>query len=66
MVHDINQIESLVVYIKNHYDRSVPYIDLINGWVSLEGVGIHDADTIDYYIALIPMIEKKIEEAGLR
>lgn len=65
MVHDIKQIESLTAYIENHFDKSVPYVELINSWVSMAGIGIHDAETINYYIALIPMIEKKIEEAGL-
>ena len=59
MLHDAAQIRSLQEYIENQMQDRLPYDKLMNAWIRENAIQIQDADTIDYYIALIPMIERR-------
>lgn len=61
MLHNAVQIKSLQEYMAKHMQDRLPYDKLMNAWIRENGIQIQDADTIDYYIALIPMIERRLE-----
>ncbi len=62
MIHDIEQIRSLKKYIEVHKDEKATYDQLLNSWIRESGACIQDADTVDYYLALILMIERSISK----
>jgi len=59
MIHDIKQIKSLEKFVENNKSKGLPYDELFNNWIRETGAIIQDADTVDYYISLIPMIERR-------
>lgn len=61
MLHDAGQIKSLKEYIAEHRQDRIPYDKLMNAWIREKGILIQDADTVDYYMALIPMIERRLK-----
>lgn len=60
MIHNPIHIESLQQYIREHWQDKIPYDKLMNAWIRERGILIQDADTVDYYMALIPMIERRL------
>ena len=60
MLHDIKQINSLEAFIKANRGKNLPYDLLYNMWIYETGNAVHDADTVDYYMNLIPMIVRRL------
>lgn len=61
MVHDINQIRSLRDFIQKNKDKTMTYDEIFNAWIQDSSLSIQDPDTVDYYMALMPMIERRLD-----
>lgn len=61
MLHKIEQIRSLRDFVEIHRDEKMTYYSLLNAWIRQTGVKVQDADTMDYYLTLIPMIERRLD-----
>lgn len=57
-IHDEKQIESLELFLKKN--RSLPYDQLLNQWMCTQNYMIDDPDTMDYYIDLLPLMERSL------
>lgn len=61
MLHDINQIRSMRKFIKEQVEKNkslTPY-ELFNAWSQSGMVCLQDVETVEYYMALIPMMEER-------
>ena len=61
MLHKIEQIRSLRDFVEIHRDEKMTYYSLLNAWIRQTAVKVQDADTMDYYLTLIPMIERRLD-----
>lgn len=58
MLHDINQIRNLRAFIKRSDKELTPY-ELFNSWTQNSMDCVQDIETVEYYMALIPMIKER-------
>ncbi|MSS38581.1 hypothetical protein [Clostridium porci] len=61
MQHDMNQIRSLQKRVEQEGARKQSYDKILNDWMGDNGILIQDPDTIDYYLTLIPIMERRLE-----
>lgn len=61
MIHDKAMINSLEPFVAKHLSENKGHDELFNEWIGENGLDIHDADTAMYFIALIPMIERRLK-----
>lgn len=61
MIHNVEHIRSLTEFMKNSDVKALSYDMLLNRWMAKTGNIIHDAETIDYYLQLIPLIERRLK-----
>lgn len=62
MIHNVNHIKSLKKYLIKTRSFNLPKDEIFNDWVRTEMIYIHDPDTVDYYISLIPLISISVLE----
>lgn len=60
MTHDIEQIRSLMKFIENTDCTKESYDGILTRWMIETGNAVRDPDTIDYYLQLIPLIERRL------
>lgn len=61
MMHDIEQIRDMRRFIKERIEKSetmTPY-EIYNSWTRDNMVYVQDVETVEYYMALIPMIVER-------
>ncbi len=61
MYHNIHHIRSLQACITQKASQKLPYDKILNQWMEENGILVQDADTIDYYLTLIPIMERRLE-----
>lgn len=61
MVHDIEQIRSMRRFIKEliEKNKTMTSCEIFNSWTRDSMVYVQDVETVEYYMALIPMIEER-------
>lgn len=60
MIHDIKQIRSLMKFIERTDCTTESYDGILTRWMRETGNAVSDPDTIDYYLQLIPLIERRL------
>lgn len=68
MVHDIEQIRSMRSFIKEQIKKNetmTPY-EIFNSWTHDNMMYVQDVETVEYYMALIPMIEERERRLNLQ
>lgn len=61
MQHNIHHIRSLQACVIQQASQKLPYDKILNRWMEENGILVQDADTIDYYLTLIPIMERRME-----
>lgn len=61
MIHDKAMIESLEPFVAKYLSENNKHDELLNEWIREKCLDIHDADTILYCTALIPLIERRLK-----
>lgn len=61
MRHNVNHIRSLQMCVAQQGSEKQSYDKILNCWMDQNGILIQDADTIDYYLMLIPIMERRLE-----
>lgn len=64
MTHKIEQIRSLSRFMKD-IEEPMSYDEILNCWMRETGVLIQDPETIDYYLQLIPRIERRFAHVSV-
>ena len=59
MIHNPLHVKSLKTYIQRNRSFRKTVYEFYNGWIKTEHVDIHDFDTANYYLAMIPMLLKE-------
>ena len=60
MTHDIEQIRSLMKFIESTDCTKESYDGILTHRMIETGNAVRDPDTIDYYLQLIPLIERRL------
>lgn len=60
MTHDIEQIRSLMKFIECTDCTKESYDGILTRWMKETGNAVRDPDAIDYYLQLIPLIERRL------
>lgn len=60
MIHDRRMLESIEPFIAGHLKENKSQDELFNEWIRENCFDIHDADTVLYFTALIPLIERRL------
>ena len=60
MTHDIEQIRSLMNFVECTDCTTESYDVILTRWMRETGNVVRDPDTIDYYLQLIPLIERRL------
>lgn len=60
MNHDIKQIRSLMKYIECTGCMEKSYDEILTNWMRETENAVKDPDTVDYYLQLIPLIERRL------
>lgn len=61
MIHNETHLRSLESFIRDYAKSEMSYDKILNQWMSETGIAIHDADTIAYYLLLVPKIERRYD-----
>lgn len=61
MIHNETHLRSLESFIRDYAKPEMSYDKILNKWMSETGIAIHDADTIAYYLLLVPKIERRYD-----
>ncbi len=56
--HNTKKINSFIRHIESCHE-GIPYSDMLNGWMRETGERVSDAEELQYYIGLIPMVLKR-------
>lgn len=61
MIHNIQQIRDLQAFMSKEENQNLPYDKVFNNWMNEMGISIQNADTVSYYIQLMPIIERRLK-----